>query len=100
MDGQTRGVFNTDYLQFQPRIGFAYRLAPHTVFRGGVGRFTQASFETPGQNGFSRSTTFIATQDNFLTPYDTLADPFRGGILAPTGSSLGLSPTSGKESPG
>jgi len=87
--GQSRGVFNTDYTQLQPRVGFAYRLRPHTVFRGGAGRFTQASFETGGQNGFSRSTAFIATQDNFFTPYDTLADPFRGGILAPTGSSLG-----------
>jgi hypothetical protein len=89
VDGQTRGVFNTDWKQFQPRVGFAYRLTPHTVFRGGAGRFTQASFETAKQNGFSRSTSFIATQDNFFTPYDTLADPFRGGILAPTGSSLG-----------
>jgi hypothetical protein len=89
VDGQSRGVFNTDYLQFQPRVGFAYRVTPHTVFRGGFGRFTQASYETPGQNGFSRSTSYIATQDNFFTPYDTLANPFRGGILAPTGSSLG-----------
>jgi len=89
VEGQTTGVFNTDYTQFQPRVGFAYRLTPHTVFRGGAGRFTQASFETAGQNGFSRTTAFIATQDNFFTPYDTLADPFRAGILAPTGSSLG-----------
>jgi hypothetical protein len=89
LNGQTRGVFNPDYKQFQPRLGFAYRLGPNTVLRGGVGRFDQASFETPGQNGFSRTTTFIATQDNFVTPYDTLANPFRGGILTPTGSSLG-----------
>src|SRR5262249_27417080 len=88
-DGQTRGVFNADYKQFQPRAGFAYRLTPHTVFRRGFGRFTPAAFETAGQNGFSRSTSFIATQDNFFTPYDTLANPFRGGILAPTGSLLG-----------
>jgi hypothetical protein len=89
VNGQTRGVFHTDYRQLQPRVGFAWRLSPHTVFRGGFGRFTQASFEKGGQNGFSRSTTFIATQDNFFTPYDTLANPFRGGILAPTGSALG-----------
>jgi hypothetical protein len=89
VDGQSRGVFNTDFKQFQPRAGFAYRLGPHTVVRGGIGRFTQASFETAGQNGFSRSTPFIASQDNFFTPNDTLANPFRSGILAPTGSSLG-----------
>jgi hypothetical protein len=97
VNGQSRGIFNTDYKQFQPRAGFAYRLGQHTVIRGGIGRFTQASFETAtrlantggGQNGFSRSTSFIATQDNFFTPYDTLANPFRSGVLAPTGSSLG-----------
>src|SRR5260370_6493231 len=87
--GQSRGVFNADYKQYQPSAGFAYRLVPPTVVRGGVGRFTQASYETSGQNGFSRSTPFIATQDNYLTPYDTLANPFHSGILAPTGSSLG-----------
>ncbi len=89
VNGQSRGVFNADYKQFQPRFGFAYRLGPNTVIRGGAGRFDQASFETAAQNGFSRSTSFIATQDNYFTPYDTLANPFRGGILAPTGSSLG-----------
>ncbi len=89
VNGQNRGVFNPDYRQVQPRIGFAYRLGPHTVIRGGAGRFDQASYVNGGQNGFSRTTDFIATQNNYFTPYDTLADPFRGGILLPTGSSLG-----------
>ena len=76
VDGQTRGAFNADFRQFQPRLGFAYRLGKNTVFRGGVGRFDQASFEVAGQNGFSRSTTFIASQDNLFTPFDTLENPF------------------------
>ncbi len=89
VDGQKRGAFNSDFKEIQPRIGFAYRLRPSTVIRGGVGRFVQASFDRGWQNGFSRSTSFIATQDNYYTPFDTLANPFQGGILAPTGSSLG-----------
>ncbi len=89
VDGQKRGTYSGDWTEFQPRIGFAYRLRPHTVLRGGVGMFTQASYDRGWQNGFSRSTTFIATQDNYFTAYDTLSNPFRGGILAPTGSSLG-----------
>src|SRR6185295_8241549 len=64
-------------------------LGPNTVIRGGFGRFAQASYITGGQNGFSRSTTFIATNDNWRTAVDTLANPFTGGILAPTGASLG-----------
>lgn len=89
VNGRQRSTFNGDFTEFQPRIGFAYRLRPHTVIRGGVGKFVQASYETGWQNGYSRSTSFIATQDNYLTPYDTLSNPFQGGILAPTGSSLG-----------
>ncbi len=88
-DGQKREAYNGDFKEIQPRVGFAYRLLPHTVIRGGVGKFVQASYDIGWQNGFSRSTTFIATQDNYFTPYDTLSNPFRGGILAPTGSSLG-----------
>jgi hypothetical protein len=84
-----RGAINADYHEWQPRVGFAYKLAPNAVIRGGFGRFTQATYVNGGQNGFSRTTSLIATQDNNLTPYDTLANPFRGGVLAPTGSSLG-----------
>ena len=89
VNGVPRGTGNTLHNQFQPRVGAAYKLGPHTVIRGGFGRFTQASFITAGQNGFSRTTLLAATQDNYLTPYDTLDNPFRNGILNPTGSSLG-----------
>lgn len=75
--------------QWQPRVGFAFRFAPNAVVRGGFGRFTQAGFARGGQNGFSITTNLISSQDNYLTPYDTLSNPFRGGIIAPTGSSLG-----------
>jgi len=89
VNGRQRGAVNGDFKEFQPRIGFAYRLRPRTVLRGGIGRFAAASYESGGQNGFSRSTAYIATQNNYLSPSDTLDNPFRGGILAPTGSSLG-----------
>jgi hypothetical protein len=88
--GVPRGVGNTRWREFQPRIGFAYKLGPNTVIRGGFGRFVQATFITAGQNGFSRSTSLVTTKDNYLTYYDTLDNPYRDGIFAPTGSSLGL----------
>ena len=87
--GVQRGTSKASYREFQPRFGIAYKLGPNTVIRGGFGRFVQASFITGGQNGFSRTTLLSATQDNYLTPYDTLDNPFRGGILDPTGSTLG-----------
>src|SRR5262249_42506021 len=39
VNGVTRGVQNPNYGEVQPRIGFAYRLGPNTVIRGGFGRF-------------------------------------------------------------
>ena len=87
--GQPEQVYHTDYTMVQPRIGFAYQIRPTTVIRGGLGRFVQASWENASQIGFSATTPFIATQDNYTSPYDTLANPFHSGVLAPTGSSLG-----------
>jgi hypothetical protein len=80
---------DTKYKYFQPRIGFAYRLGNNTVIRAGAGRFAQASFNTGNQLGFSASTPFQATTDNYLTPSSTLANPFPSGLTAATGNSLG-----------
>jgi hypothetical protein len=89
VNGVPRTAVNTDWHEWQPRVGFAYRINSNTVIRGGFGRFVQAGFSTGGQNGFSTTANLNATQDNYITPYDTLANPFRAGITAPTGSSLG-----------
>jgi len=43
------------------------------------------------QQGFSQSTTVTPTNNNYLTPYATLSDPFPGGsIQKPVGSANGL----------
>ena len=34
-----RGYIDVHYLTFQPRLGFAYQASPHTVIRGGFGRY-------------------------------------------------------------
>ncbi|MEO8028888.1 MAG: TonB-dependent receptor, partial [Bryobacteraceae bacterium] len=93
------GPNGTDYYKtsgpyFSPRFGFAWSpklLGGKTVVRGGVGVFLFALGAPPVlQSGFSASTTFNASQDNFLTATDTLSKPFTIGIQRPTGSSLGL----------
>lgn len=89
VNGQPRTAVDTAFNQWQPRVGFAYRLTNRTVVRGGFGKFYQSTGTKQGQNGFSRSTSFTQTADAGLTPYDTLATPFRNGILEPTGSTLG-----------
>jgi hypothetical protein len=87
--GQPATAVNGKWNQWQPRMGFAYRLRANTVIRGGFGRFVQGTGTKSGQNGFSRSTPFQASLDSRITPYDTLDNPFRDGIQTPTGSSLG-----------
>ncbi len=87
--GQSRQATGTDYREIQPRFGFAYRLGPNTVIRGGAGRFVMATQETGGQNGFSISTALNASTDNYITPAATLTNPYPNGLTLPTGSSLG-----------
>jgi hypothetical protein len=89
VNGQSRQATQTDYREVQPRFGFAYRLGPNTVLRGGVGRFVMATQETGGQNGFSISTALNASNDNYITPAATLSNPYPNGLTQPTGSSLG-----------
>ena len=43
------------------------------------------------QEGFSQTTQYVATNDNFLSSATNLSNPFPGGILKPAGSSLGSS---------
>jgi hypothetical protein len=94
--GTPRTLYNPRYLYFQPRLGFAYRFYPHTVIRGGLGRFVQASFDTDSQNGFSATTSYTATSDNFYHPYtnpttgsvSSLLNPYPDGLTPPTGNSL------------
>ncbi len=79
VNGMSRNVTQTSKKYFQPRIGFAYRIHPNTVIRGGLGRFVQANFLTrngkPGrlQQQHGRST---ATNDSYFTQASTLANPF------------------------
>jgi hypothetical protein len=84
----------TNFTNFSPRFGFAYKAANRIVLRGGYGIFftnqPTAAAATVGATGFRTDTTYFGTLDGY-TPNNDISDPFPGGAFLPvTGSSLGL----------
>ena len=91
VNGATRNLTELTGKFFQPRVGFAYAFTPTTVLRGGFGRFVNANFVANhgNQTGFSATTPFIPSNDNYITEAATLSNPFPNGLVPLTGSSLG-----------
>jgi hypothetical protein len=84
-----RGLFNTNYKNFAPRIGFAYQLMPKLVMRGGYGVFYPPSYRGTGPApGFSSDTPYVASNNGGLNPAGTLSTAFSGGLIPVSGSSL------------
>ncbi len=99
-----RNIYSTKAAYVSPRFGFAWvpqKIGKGTVIRGGVGLFVvpitiNGNGETSGtvslnQQGFSQSTQFVATGNNYLSPLATLSNPFPNGFARPAGSANGAS---------
>jgi hypothetical protein len=86
-------ISTTQFNNFDPRVGLAYRLNDKTVVRGGMGIFHAPTFlwlsPIPSQ-GYSEPTTSIAAQPNGVTPLFNMDNPFPTGLIPITGNSLGL----------
>ncbi len=92
LNGTSRAVNDPYWKYFQPRLGFAYQIHPDLVIRGGIGRFVETNFTSNDihQDGYSSSTNFQPTLDNYHTINATLDNPFPGGLVPVTGNSLGV----------
>jgi hypothetical protein len=101
-------IYPTPGVHLSPRIGFSWSPSVFhnkTVIRAGFGIFVAPLFSTAltnipasdhistspivNQEGFSQSTSFTATNNNYLSPENTLSNPFPQ-ILLPVGSANGL----------
>ncbi len=90
VNNSSRAAYVNDYNNIQPRIGAAYRLGNSTVLRGGFGIYYLPTFDIPGTQGFSTTTQYTASINGNVTPANNLSNPYPGGIIQPSGSSLGL----------
>lgn len=88
-----RGVYNRVWTNVVPRASVAYRITSNLVARAGFGMFYMPSiltgdYEGLSLTGYSQTTPYVGTVDG-ITPSNLLSNPFPGGILQPTGNSLG-----------
>jgi hypothetical protein len=93
-----RGLYDTSYKNFAPRIGVAYQLRDKIVLRGGYGLFYVPNYYGQGPNtGYSQSTPWVTSLNNGITPSSTLSgnatlglpSAFPNGEVPLTGDSLG-----------
>jgi hypothetical protein len=93
VDGNPTQQGNPPKIKWSPRLGAVYSLNAKTVLRGGYGlywapwNYAAPSPASYGAIGFSNSTSSPQTVG---TPTVSLSNPFPNGLVAPSGSSLGL----------
>jgi hypothetical protein len=100
VNGNKRGVYDTNYKDVAPRVGLAYSPTSRFVFRAGYGIFYTPTIEFGDYqglslNGFSQTTPYVGTLDG-VTPQNLLSDPFPNGLLAPVGEADGAATNVGQ----
>lgn len=90
--GNRRNAMNTDWGNFQPRVGFAFQVFSKLVLRGGYGLY-YTNFQSNSMMrtyGFSNTTSAPVSLDDGRTPIpNLLSNPFPGGIQKPAGAAMG-----------
>ena len=97
--GRDRQAANTDFNNFQPRIGAAYNLSDKLVIRGGYGLvFNNPNNDFLLTTGFSTFTPFVDSLDGGRNPIamNSMANPFPNGISQPLGAAGGLNTFAGR----
>ncbi|MEX2261251.1 MAG: carboxypeptidase regulatory-like domain-containing protein [Bryobacteraceae bacterium] len=90
VDANNRYPRATDWRNFAPRIGLAYKITDKLVMRTGYGIFYPQVSSLGGEAGFSTTTSWLATEggDGFV-PVNRLSNPYPQGLNQPIGTSQG-----------
>jgi len=92
MNPDSREQWDTQYNDFAPRIGLAYKITDRLVARTGYGIFfDRTTYSSPltGTDGFTVATPWISTLDGGRTPAGFLRNPFPEGLRPVPGSADG-----------
>jgi hypothetical protein len=98
-----RGLWDAQHTNFDPRISLAYKVTDRLVARVGYGIFNPNTYAESGDaqrssDGFSSDTSWDATVGGGgVTPLDLVSNPFPNGLVAPVGSTEGLSTLVGQQ---
>src|SRR5258708_28599535 len=92
--GGPKAPFKSDWSNFQPRVGFTYKVNDGLGGRANYGR-SYLGLSSRGQAGvyttdFQRTTPFISTAPNGIDPGTAGANPFPAGFLQPLAGEVGL----------
>jgi carboxypeptidase family protein/TonB-dependent receptor-like protein len=81
--------YKYDKNNYQGRAGLAYQIDSKTVFRAGYGKYFLNPTGEGQTQGFSLTTSLIASNDSGRNPTYALDNPFPNGVQEPPGSALG-----------
>src|SRR5207244_13168571 len=85
VNGQPRGLYNSDWNQWAPRIGLAYSINTKTVVRAGYSLTFIPLVGAVYATGYSNATSMVTTQHG-ITPKDVLRNPYPIGQLPAIGN--------------
>jgi hypothetical protein len=94
-NGVPRNVYNVDWTNIQPRIGFAYNAVKNTVIRGGFGIYHRTATQGSLTTGYSIQTPYLRSANADQTPRPltgaySLENPWPDGLIIPNGNRLGI----------
>jgi hypothetical protein len=86
-----RHQWDTDWLDFAPRIGLSYKITDRLVMRAGYGVFYPPVLGGIYSMGYSADTPWVTSRGgDGINPLNLLSNPFPAGLVPAIGSSRGL----------